>query len=274
MEVNTSTELRKNVAKYINKDARRRSLDEGLELLQQTGYKPSVLANFIKNKARRDVPQKLEHVLRTYLRFLINPSDSDHQDVDGKDNSYMTNTFSNTIIGGIGPGEYPDAIKAVVIEYSDLYKFRSITHKEIKQMAEDNLDETVAQREKLAKTILGVSHRLEMLWQIISDYKENGTIPTNESLPVPFDPETWGKEEKKPAIEIELAQDLIGLKKQKDNWRIKISKSENKLLYQSEKKLDKENPMPKGPKRLALEKKIERLKAEKELIEYAIVEKS
>lgn len=45
----------------------------------------------------------------------------------------------------------------------------------------------------------------------------------------------------------------------KKNESIKIVKARNMLLYQTEKKQKKENPMPEGPKRIKYEKKIEKL---------------
>jgi len=44
------------------------------------------------------------------------------------------------------------------------------------------------------------------------------------------------------------------------------------LEYQSEKKEDNPNPMPEGPKRAGLVKKIEAWKKLKEAVEYKIVE--
>ena len=68
-----------------------------------------------------------------------------------------------------------------------------------------------------------------------------------------------------------MADTLEDLKKQQEGWRIKITKAENKLLYQSEKRLPKQNPMPEGPKRIKQEKRIAKLKAEKNKIDLAIV---
>lgn len=278
MEVNISVQLREKVAAYINRDSRRKTVDEGLKLLQQTGYKPNVYDNFLQNKFRRDIPQKIDRVLRGYLRYPITPNDPDHTDSEKEIPAEVNVNFekiTEEIAVAGSSKEYPDTVKKVLTEYSDLYKQRSILHKELKEIGETNSDEAVVKRKTIAASILGISHRMEELWTSFSAYKESGAIPSEDLLKTPFDPQNPVKpdEKKKPSSELTLADDLEGLKKQKDNWRIKIAKAENKLLYQSEKKLAKENPMPKGPKRVTLEKRIEKLKAEKEQIEYAIAEK-
>lgn len=278
MEVNISVQLREKVAAYINRDFRRKTVDEGLTLLQQTGYKPIVCENFLKNKFRRDIPQKIDSVLRNYLRYPINPNDPDHADIEKGIPAEVNVNFEKVSkeIAESGTGEeYPEIIKKVLTEYSDLYKQRSILHKELKEVGETNSDAAVAKRKTFAASILGISHRMEELWNSFSAYKESGLIPAEDLLKTPFDPQNPVQmPEKKNSTDLTLAEDMDGLKKQKENWRIKIAKAENKLLYQSERKLAKENPMPKGPKRLTLEKKVEKLKAEKERIEYAIAEKS
>jgi len=275
MEVNIDVKLREKVADYINKDARRKTVDEGLFLLEQTGYKPNVFENFSKNKMRRDIPVKLDRVLRSYLRYPINPLDPDHQDIEGEipaEVNVNLEMVEKEISTSQDDAEYPETVKKALESYSDLYKQRSMLHKQLKEIGESNSDEDVRARKNIASAILGISHQMDVLWTAFAAYKESGDIPSEEIIQDPFDPEKII--EKEPVkLDIELAEDLEGLKKQNNNWRIKIAKAENKLLYQSEKKLKKENPMPEGPKRLELEKRIERLKAEKLQIEYAIAEK-
>lgn len=279
MEVNISVQLREKVATYINRDSRRKTVDNGLDLLHQTGYKPNVYENFLKNKFRRDIPQKIDRVLRDYLRYPINPNDPDHADIENEIPSEVNVNIEKVtaeIDQDFASKEYPDVVKRVLTEYSDLYKQRSILHKELKEIGETNSEDAVARRKTIAASILGVSHRMEELWKSYSAYKDSGIVPSDDLFNKPFDPDNPSSpvETKKQDTGITLADDIEGLKKQKENWRIKIAKAENKLLYQSEKKLAKENPMPKGPKRITLEKKIERMKVEKEQIEYAIAEQS
>ncbi|HBB00724.1 MAG: hypothetical protein A2W86_11775 [Bacteroidetes bacterium GWD2_45_23] len=279
MEVNISVQLREKVAAYINRDSRRKTVDDGIDLLHQTGYKPNVYENFLKNKFRRDIPQKIDRVLRDYLRYPINPNDPDHDDIENEIPSEVNVNIEKVtaeIDQDFANKEYPDVVKRVLTEYSDLYKQRSILHKELKEIGETNSEDAVARRKTIAASILGVSHRMEELWKSYSAYKDSGIVPSDDLFNKPFDPDNPSSpvETKKQDTGITLADDIEGLKKQKENWRIKIAKAENKLLYQSEKKLAKENPMPKGPKRITLEKKIERMKVEKEQIEYAIAEQS
>ena len=54
------------------------------------------------------------------------------------------------------------------------------------------------------------------------------------------------------------------------NLRGYITKCENRLLYQSDKKLEKENPLPDCPDRIKIEKRLARYKATKEKVDYAL----
>jgi hypothetical protein len=126
--------------------------------------------------------------------------------------------------------------------------------------------------------IKACSDRIAVLAESYTKFKADGSIPMPEVLTevfdadkvvVPPDPKDSRPEKEEKAFE--LATTLEDLKKQADNWRIKLGKAENKLLYQVEKKMDKPNPIPEGPKRIKQEKRIAQLKAEKEQIDLAVV---
>jgi hypothetical protein len=118
---------------------------------------------------------------------------------------------------------------------------------------------------------------MEDLWKAFHAYKYKNEIqPVEELLTEPFDPERDSSEPEDEEQETpeapELPSDMEALKKMKENLRIKISKTENRLNFQEEKKMDAPNPMPEGPKRTELEKRLEKLKAQKEAVELKIAE--
>ena len=62
----------------------------------------------------------------------------------------------------------------------------------------------------------------------------------------------------------------IELLKLKKNAQVRLLRTENKLLYQSEKKQETENAMPEGPERVKLETRATNIRKEIETIDMAI----
>lgn len=60
------------------------------------------------------------------------------------------------------------------------------------------------------------------------------------------------------------------LTKMKKNALVRLLRTENKLLYQSEKKMEAENPMPEGPERVKLETRAENIRMDIKAIDMAI----
>jgi hypothetical protein len=170
--------------------------------------------------------------------------------------------------------EYPGIIKKALTEFHSFYQKRSILHRELKATGELNDEKSIAERKQKLTVIDALSRRMDILCGIFEQYKEDGSLPEASFFDEPFDPEkeaTTGQ----PVpgyTEFVLPDDLEELKKLKENLRIKISKAENRLEYQSEKKEEKANLMPEGPKRAEILKRIEEMKKQKEAVEYKIVE--
>ena len=264
MDVNTSPEVRQKVVDWVN--SKSKDLTTGLEILAETGYKPHVCANFVKNQKRSDIPAKLESQLRLYLRYYANPTSEIHQDEELEDQEVIDSKILGNIEKELQNEEYPPIVKRLLVEYSESYNCRSVFHKDLKAVGEGNSDEEVFKRKSILLFIATESARQDAYWNAFETFKADGTIPAEELFEADYTPEEKtdpepeaGKKEK----EFIMADDLETLKKQSDNWRIKISKAENRLNFQSDKKEDKPNPMPEGPKRITVEKRIAQLTAEK-----------
>jgi len=278
MDVNITPEVRQKVVAWVN--SKSKDLSSGLEILAETGYKPHVCANFVANQKRQDIPKKLENELRLYLRYYANPASDIHKDAEPEKTEAEKAEFLGNIEKEIMNEEYPAIIKMLLIEFSTLYKGRSIMHQSLKATGEDNSKKVKAERVRLMFVMDACSRRMDDLWKAHEAYKADGTLPEATLFAETFDPSKIT-----PPVEVEkeitgkivktafiMAIDLPGLKKQSDGWRIKISKAENKLNYQDEKK-PKDGvlkPMPEGPKRILQEKRIAQLKSEKEQIELQI----
>ena len=271
MAVNTSPEMRNKVVAWVN--SKSKDLTTGLEILKETEYKPHVCENFISNQKRADIPKKLDCELRLYLRYYANPTSEIHKDEELEDQEVIDAKILGNIEKELQNEEYPPIVKRLLFEYSGSYNMRSISHNDLKAIGEGNSDEECAKRKAVLFFIDSQSMRQDAYWKAFEAYKADGTIPTEELFVADYTPEEKsdpepeaGKKEK----EFIMADDLETLKKQSDNWRIKISKADNRLNFQSDKKEDKPNPMPEGPKRITVEKRIAQLTAEKLQIDTKI----
>lgn len=269
MQVNSTAEIRKRATDWLN--SKDRDLDTGIKILEDAGYKPFVMENFRKNFLRRDIPIKVLQEIRNYLRYYVTSTAELHRDIVIEQDSYEA-------IKSIGEGllnEYPADIKKVIQELSDVYKERGIFHNQLNKIGEGNTTEQKTTRRKLLAIIKACSDRITVLSESYEKFKLDGSIPEAQVLTAVFDVDKVivppAPEDPKPEKIFELAITYENLKKQAENWRTKITKAENKLLYQQEKKLAKANPMSEGPKRIKQEKRVLQLRAEKEQIDLAIV---
>jgi len=272
MEVNSSAEMRKRATDWLN--SKDRDLDAGIKILDEAGYKPAVMENFRKNFNRRDIPPKLLLEIRNYLRYYASPDSDIHRDVVIDPETYE----KVKQVGHDSTNEYPAEVKQVIAELSDVYKSRGVFHNQLAAIGEGNTNEQKAERRKLIAIIKACSDRIGVLSESYEKFKVDGSIPAPEILNQVFDadkvkiqPDADEPKAEKTEKQFELATTLEDLKKQSENWRTKLAKAENKLLYQVEKKLPKPNPIPAGPKRIKQEKRIAQLKAEKEQIDLAVV---
>ena len=110
---------------------------------------------------------------------------------------------------------------------------------------------------------------MEALWALRKRYDEDGTIPTFDEIEKACaETVTVKKEEEKP--EDLTALDDTTLKRQRSSTKTMLTKKQNMLLYQTQSKQEKPNPMPDCPKRVVLEKEVEHLQARLTSLEYEI----
>jgi hypothetical protein len=141
--------------------------------------------------------------------------------------------------------QYPKIIRRLLYESSNLYKTRSMLHAEMKKIDGSNTENNIALRKTLLDEIKEISAKMEYYFAFIAEYKRTSVVPEEETI--------WPKE--KPA-EPEEPKTLEQLRKIKWSLHRDTAKDRCKLLYQQRTKAEKENPMPAGPKRDAIELRI------------------
>jgi hypothetical protein len=148
----------------------------------------------------------------------------------------------------------PKIIAAIVIKMQELYQKRSVLHGKMKLIAADNRPENVLERKEFSDSMALLSDELDHLAIFKNQYDESGNIPEIQQV---FGKPSPGK----PAeVDFEMAE------KQRLNLQKSIARDRILLDYQSKTKLREQNPMPNGPKRVLVEKRVkEKLAAIKEL---------
>lgn len=145
-----------------------------------------------------------------------------------------------------GDSGQPKVIRRIISEFSELYKQRSIAHNQLKRLPPDNRPENVEGRRGLVGQIARYSDRMDELYAAHKSWTETQVLPEENILfPVTGIPEPVPQEE----VGKELTRIRLNLMKS-------LNSDLNQLSFQSIRKQPVGNPMPAGPKRDLLEKRI------------------
>lgn len=138
--------------------------------------------------------------------------------------------------------QYPKVIRRLKYEYSRLYSKRSMLHADMRKVDEKNAEKNNTLRKTLLAEIKSISKKLALFFSFIDAFDKNGVVPEEESIwPVDKPPEP------------EEPKTLAQLKQMKWALQSETAKDRSRLLYRQRTKGEKENPMPEGPKREAIE---------------------
>lgn len=249
--------------------------EEGLDLLQEAGIKKhKVFGKLIKGESKTR-HEKLAYLLSKEigLREIPKPGQKLQLPIKGKEKPAAKKEKEKgkekqndpegkeSRLSLIGKEEdindYPEEIKKVIIEYSKLYNDRSISHRKLRELGDSNEAEIVSKRKILGEEIKMESEKMEDLFKIFKEYKDTGNIQDEEE-------EEPGPEEEPKTIE--------EMKRLKKNLQASVVKDKNILLYRTKTKPagGKENPLPDGPRRIRLEKRVKQKEVEIEKLDLQI----
>jgi hypothetical protein len=141
--------------------------------------------------------------------------------------------------------QYPRVIRRLKYEYSELYNKKSALHSDMRNVEQANTEKNNEQRSELLSEIKSISKQLAFYYGFLEKYEVNGIVPDEAEIWPPA---------KEPAPE--EPKSLPELKKLMWSLRRENSKDGFRLIYQQRTKAEKENPMPKGAKRDAIELRI------------------
>jgi hypothetical protein len=138
--------------------------------------------------------------------------------------------------------QYPRVIRKLKYEYSKLYNKKSVLHAEMRLVEQTNTNKNNELRSQLLSEIKSISKQLSFYYGFLAKYDVTGIAPDEAEI--------WpSPKEQAP----EEPKTLPELKKLKWSLRRETAKDGFRLLYQQRTKAEKENPMPKGARRDAIE---------------------
>lgn len=258
----------------------KRDFNEGVRLLQDSGFKPGVVAKLRKHGENGpDAKARLLHLVRMLVQAWAMPGEQvDDLDPDtGLDASMDAPTVTIDkelrLIDVIqkddaGEIELPQNVATVVRKYAAAYRQRDALHKQLAELPEDNSEDTIKKRESILGEIDKCSALMERLYPLYERF-QTGTIPdlSNEDLASLEEESASPVEEEEVDLSDKTKDELMKLQK---SIKTKIHRANCQLLYQQDSVADKENPLPPSPAREKYETKIRNLSAELEKVQYAI----
>lgn len=277
--------------------SQKKDFGQGIAILQESGFRPGVV-----NKLARDgadgpsAAERLEFNMREFVKAYgikqTPDTDAELHVFDGEESPVDTPEEQQLGIMASAEAldnndlliEDPNAVK-VIHEYAAAYRRQEKAFRLMTEVGEQNDEESMAKRKAYSDEIDECRSLMERLYPLFERYQSGADISSEDvekALKGAYDTSS----EKSAATESCAAhtsevtagqalgdfegksrEELVQLKK---NAASRIVKAKNKLEYQSEKKEEKPNPMPEGPKRVKLEAKISNEEKLIEAIDMAI----
>lgn len=272
----------------------KRDFDEGIKVLEESKFKPGVVAKLKRVGAKGpEAKARLIYLMRSLIQAWAMPEDEATDNIDpatgvdaDEDQTIVTDSsaaYINLAIEKltVDPEAFPKRIASVIREYADAYKTRDMLHKQLAELPEDNLDETIAKRKALSDEIARKTEMMERMYPLYEKYQRLQEDISEQDLKSlsKVDDDTQATDEKDAQDTDESMGDSFEdrtkeeLQKLRKSVATKIGRAKNMLEYQQETKADAPNPMPESPKRVKYETKIANLTIELEKIDYAIAKK-
>jgi hypothetical protein len=169
--------------------------------------------------------------------------------------------------------QYPSVVRRVIHEYGEAYRERSRLHYQMSTGPGDNAPESMAVRRDLLARIKALSLRMDELFSAKENYLRSKVLPDAAALWPPERDDVSSSSSSISSLEDQpLPDDPAELRRLKKNLQTYNVKDNNLLLYQSATVQPQKLPMPAGPRRLGIEKRIRARLKQIERIDYKLVE--
>lgn len=264
----------------------KRDFSEGISILKESGFKPGVV-----NKLNRQgeggpmAASRLTYLMRELVKAWAMTDEQLQDNMDAQegapadahpmltDNTELKKIAEtmNEVLSESNP--HPANISKAIRLYADAYKRRDILHRKMAELPESNEEAVMAERKKMTEEIGRCTDLMERLYPLYGQYLQSGQDVTDEQVEQASESNESEEEDEDTTSSDFESCSIEELKKLRKSVATKILRAKNLIEYQQETKADKPNPLPPSPKREKYELKINRLSAELERIDYAIVRK-
>lgn len=278
-------QARKEAMKWLNVPPLKRDFNKGLAILQKSGYKPSVVDLLIRNGEKPWTREKLKYCMRQMLEVYYNPDDPrfNDEDVDVLNAKSAEVKDPDVDISEITEEtksfkEKPTQIQKVMKLYADAHKRRDKANRQRSELPEKNDEETVKKRKMLSEAMDADTAKMEALWALRERYDKDNTLPTDEEIEkavnTPNTQRTNSPDDQTTNPSEDYSQlDTKTLRTRRNSTRTLLTRKQNLLLYQKTSKQKTPNPLPDCPKKVRLEKDVEKLTAELTKMEYELAKR-
>lgn len=269
-------EARAAAVAWLNKSPRHRSYALGLDILERMRYKPLLCRRLRMHQENSTLKKYLTQALSDGVNVYRNPTNKRHEDVVPAELEVMDAGIHQGVkeeVGTAATGEseiaidkYPRNVQTIYRWFAKAYKERDRLHREMAGVGESNDTTSMSRRKELSDRINELSAWMDTLYHYREAYHDSGIIPTDEDMErlrqekeVPPTTKTIPGEKESSLYKKNEDFATMGrdeLAKRVRSLQTTLTRKRNQLLYQTDGKQDKSNPMPPCPKRTKLEAQV------------------
>lgn len=265
----------------------KREFSAGIDLLRNSGFKPGVVNKLYRQGAGApDAMGRLTFLVRELVKAWNMTSEELNDDTDPdtglpagdeqpteQDEAMQKRLVDQLAVVETGENPNPENVSKLIRLYARAYRDREIALREMEALPEENTSVIQAERKVFLGKMAECSALMERLYPLYEGYcrmRKDITAAELEAAvhqPKPVTAEKPGTD----ACDY-ATMSLEELKKLRKSIATKILRANNQLEYQQETRAAERNPMPESPKRVKLERKVKRLTAELEKLDYFLAE--
>ena len=248
-------------------NSRKHDFYQGIAILKDAGFKPGVVSVLERHgSGRNQSDERLKYHMSDFIRCFANEAAREDTDlslgvVEGKvmpsEEKNLTiripSMFSDETEEKMQSGFYPEPIAKVINRYRDAFVERDRLRLAMAELPETNDDETVEKRRQISDKAKQLSDEMDKLYPLYENYIVGGKLPADDET---------SEKGKDSDDGTDTSGNKAELQKQRKSVATKILRARNMLLYQSETKQPKENPLTDEKKVAKYQAKIERLTQE------------
>jgi len=279
-------EARREAIKWLNVAPGKRNYTQGVLILQKSGYKPQVAALLARQGEKGWTREKLMYCMREMLQVYYTPDDPrfNDEDVDvlneqAGDSNIREHQVDVKDVEQQGPSykKWPAPIQRLMREYAAQFRLREKASRERAALPDTNDEKVIAMRKVYSDIMEQATGRLEKFWALRTRYDEQNIEPTDEEIKAIIDGDSDtddGDSESDNSSEDLTQMDTETLRIRRKSLVTGRTRKENMLKYQTSSRQRRENPMPECPKRVKLERQIEKLTERISKYDYELAKRS